>query len=129
VTDSLLEQLDGKGNEQSIIRLDRIMHAAEGLLFRTSHMLALPSVNFNALMSKWSFAVYNLMLFLGQMAILTLVFAGLLNLKSYVGTQQLLDAGRTLQMVVANPVYQIIFFVMVFVHGRTVLFRLDDKEV
>jgi hypothetical protein len=129
VTDSMLEQLDGKGSEQTVIRLDRIMHAAAGLLFRASHMLALPSVNFNALMSKWSFAVYNFMLFLGQMAIFTLVFGGLVNLYSYLSVQQFVDVRRTLQMIVTNPIYQVIFFIMIFVHGRTVLFRLDDKEI
>lgn len=129
VTDSMLEQLDGKGNEQAVIRLDRIMHAVEGLLFRASHMLALPSVNFNALMSKWSFAVYNFMLFLGQMAIFTLIFGGLINLNSYLSTQQFVDVRRTFQLIVTNPIYQVIFFIMIFVHGRTVLFRLDDKEV
>lgn len=129
VTDSMMEQLDGKGSEQTIIRVDRIMHAVEGLLFRTSHMLALPSVNFNALMSKWSFAVYNFMLFLGQMAIFTLFFGVLINLNSYLSAQHFVDVRRTLQMIVANPVYQVVFFIMIFVHGRTVLFRLDDKEI
>jgi ubiquinone biosynthesis protein len=129
VTDSMLEQLDGKGSEQTIIRVDRIMHAVEGLLFRVSHSLALPSVNFNALMSKWSFAVYNLLLFLGQMTILTLVFGLLMNLNLYLRTQQFGSAERIFQMIVSNPIYQIFFFIMIFVHGRTVLFRLDDKEV
>jgi hypothetical protein len=129
VTDSIFEQVDGKGNEQTIIRVDRIMHAVEGLMFRVSHMLALPSVNFNALMSKWSFAVYNFMLFLGQMAIITLIFGGLINLNSYLSSQHFMDVRRTLQLIVANQIYQVIFFIMIFVHGRTVLFRLDDKEV
>jgi len=129
VTDSMMEQLDGKGNEQSIIRLDRIMHAAEGLLFRASHMLALPSVNFNALMSKWSFAVYNLMLFLGQMVVFTLVFGLLINLKFYLSAQHFVNVGQTFQIIIANPVYQVTFFIMIFVHSRTVLFRLDDKEI
>jgi ubiquinone biosynthesis protein len=129
VTDSMLEQMDGKGNEQTIIRVDRIMHAVEGLIFRVSHMLSLPSVNFNALMSKWSFAAYNFMLFLAQMAIFTLVCGLLINIKSYISAQQFLSIGRTFQLVVGNPIYQIVFFIMIFVHGRTVLFRLDDKEV
>ncbi len=129
VTDSLLDQMDGKNNEQSIIRLDRIAHAVEGLLFRASHMLSLPSVNFNALMSKWSFAVYNLFLFLGQMAILTMAFGFLIGLKSYFDIQQFMGISSVLHVVVTNPIYQIIFFIMLFVHGRTVLFRLDDKEV
>ena len=129
VTDSMLDQMDGKGNEQAIIRLDRIMHAVEGLLFRAAHMLSLPSVNFNALMSKWSFAVYNLFLFLGQMAIFTLLFGILISLKFYFDAQQLMSINQVLQKVVTNPVYQIIFFIMIFVHGRTILFRLDDKEI
>lgn len=129
VTDNILDQLDGKGNEQSIIRLDRIAHAVEGLLFRVSHSLTLPSVNFSALMSKWSFAVYNFVLFLVQVAMMTLVFGLLVNLDLYLQTQQFGSIGRVLQMVVTNPIYQIVFFILIFVHGRTVLFRLDDKEV
>jgi predicted unusual protein kinase regulating ubiquinone biosynthesis (AarF/ABC1/UbiB family) len=129
VTDNILDQLDGKGNEQSIIRLDRIAHAVEGLLFRVSHSLALPSVNFNALMSKWSFAVYNFVLFLGQLSIITLAFGLFINLNIYLGSRQLGDIKYVFQAIMTNPIYQIIFFIMLFVHGRTVLFRLDDKEV
>jgi hypothetical protein len=129
VTDTMLDQLDGKGTEQSVIRLDRIVHAVEGLLFRVSHSLALPSVNFNALMSKWSFAVYNFVLFLGQLSIITLAFGLFINLNIYLGSRQLGDIKYVFQAIMTNPIYQIIFFIMLFVHGRTVLFRLDDKEV
>ena len=129
VTDSMLDQMDGKGNEQTIIRLDRIAHAVEGLFFRASHMLSLPSVNFNTLMSKWSFAVYTLLRFLGQTAALTLIFAFLINIKFYFDEQQFMNVYDTFFNVVTNPVYQIILFITIFIHGRTVLFRLDDKEV
>jgi len=129
VTDSVFDQLDGKGNEQTIIRLDRILHAAEGLLFRTSHILSLPTVNFNALMSKWSFAVYNLFLFAGQMVILTLAFAFFASLNFYLNVHQLMNLNLVFQAVVTNPVFQIIFIILIFVNGRTVLFRLDDKEI
>ncbi|MFO7584039.1 MAG: AarF/ABC1/UbiB kinase family protein [Anaerolineales bacterium] len=129
VTDSILDQMDEKGNEQTIIRLDRIAHAVEGLVFRASHVLSLPSVNFNALMSKWSFAVYSLLRFVGQTVMLTLVFAFLANIRLYLSEQHFMNVYESLQAVVTNPVYQVIFFIMLFVHGRTVLFRLDDKEV
>lgn len=129
VTDSILDQMDEKGNEQTIIRLDRIAHAVEGLVFRASHVLSLPSVNFNALMSKWSFAVYSLLRFIGQTVMLTLVFAFLANTRLYLSEQHFMNVYESLQAVVTNPVYQVIFFIMLFVHGRTVLFRLDDKEV
>src|ERR1051325_500977 len=75
ITESILDQFDGKGTEQTVIRLDRIAHAAEELVFRTSHMLSLPTVNFNALMGKWSFAIYTLFRWISQAAILTLIFA------------------------------------------------------
>ena len=129
VVDTLVDQMDGKGNEQTIIRLDRIAHAVDGLLFRTSHMLSLPSVNFNALMSKWSFALYNFLRFVGQTVVLSLLFAFVLNVLAYLNTQEFLNLPSVAQHVVTNPIYQIIFFILLFVHGRTVLYRLDDKEV
>jgi len=129
VTDSILDQMDGNGNEQMIIRLDRIAHAAEGLFARTSHMLSLPSVNFNALMSKWSFAVYMLLRFIGQSVVLTLIFALFTALQLQASAQPALDVTNIFRKVMASPVYQILLLVMIFVNGRTVLFRMDDKEV
>lgn len=129
VTDSLQDQMDGKGNEQTVIRLDRIAQAAEGLVFRTMHMLSLPSVNFNVLMSKWSFAVYILLRFLGQMGVLTLIFALLTGLRLYLAAGQSMYVFDLLRSVGTNPVYQIILLVLIYANGRTVLYRLDDKEV
>ena len=129
VTDSILDQMDGNGNEQMIIRLDRIANAVESMFFRTSHMLSLPSVNFNSLMSKWSFAVYTLFRFIGQTVALSLVFAFLISLQFYLDAQGPINAVNLLQRVISNPVYQIFLLVMIFVNGRTILFRLDDKEI
>lgn len=129
VTDSVLDQMDGKGTEQTIIRMDRIAQAARSLVFRTSHMLSLPSVNFNSLMSKWSYAVYTLLLFFGQTAVLTLAFFLIMGAQSYVDGQQPLNVLDIFQTVIANPVYQVLLLVAVFVSGRTVLYRLDDKEI
>jgi ubiquinone biosynthesis protein len=129
VTDSILDQVDGKGSEQLVIRMDRIAHAVEGLLFRTSHMLSLPAVNFNSLMSKWSFAIYMAFRFTGHVILLTLVSVFLIGIQSYLKTQQSLDIFYLIQQAVSNPVYQFLILVIVFVNGRTVLFRLDDKEI
>lgn len=129
VTDSILDQMDGKGSEQMVIRLDRIAHAAESLFFRTSHMLSLPSVNFNSLMSKWSFAIYMLLRFIGQAIFLTLIVAAAIGFQLYFKTQQPVNFINVIQTAVSNPVYQILLLVMVFVNGRTVLFRMDDKEI
>jgi predicted unusual protein kinase regulating ubiquinone biosynthesis (AarF/ABC1/UbiB family) len=128
VTDSILNQLDGKGNEQTIIRMDRVAHAVEGLLFRASHMLSFPSVNFNALMSKWSYAVYTMLRFIGQASVLTLIFTVLASFNLY-SARQPVNVINVLQGVISNPVYQILLLGTIFLNGRTVLFRMDDKEI
>ncbi len=77
VTDTVLDRLEGKSNEQLIIRMDRLFQTMEGLFFRTIHMFSLPSVNFNSLMSKWSFTVYIAVRFFTQVLGTTAVALGL----------------------------------------------------
>lgn len=129
VTDSIKEQLDGKQNEQLTIRMDRIAHTVEGLFFRTTHMLALPSVNFSALMSKWSFVVYILFRFFAQSIGVTLIAGLFTGVYLYFGAQQTINANNFIQSVLTQPVYQAVILVLIFVNGRTVLMRMDDKEV
>ncbi len=128
VTVSVLAQLDGKNTENTIIRIDRLAHMIQGLLFRTSHMLSLPSVNFNSLMSKWSFAIYTLLRFVIRTLLFTLVFAGVLALQLYRAGQPI-EVLPLFQSMLMNPAYQLVLLLLVFIHGRIVLFRLDDKEV
>lgn len=129
VTDTMLDQLDGKGIERTIIRLDRIAHAVEGLAFRTSHALSLPSVNFNILMGKWSFAVYTLLRFIGQAAVLTLFTMFATSLQIYMETQQSVNILHVFQSLAANPFYQILLLLLFYVNGKAILYRWDDKEV
>lgn len=128
VTDAIANQLDGAGNEQTVIRLDRIADTVESLLFRTIHMLAVPSVNFNTLMSKWSFAVYISVRFFWQALAITFVTALVVALDLYLGKQSI-QPYAVLQQVATNPFFQIVVLLLVFINGRTVLFRMDDKEV
>jgi ubiquinone biosynthesis protein len=129
VTEAIMDHADGKGNEQAIIRLDRIAQALDGFLFRASHMLSLPTVNFNALMSKWSFAFYTMLRFLGQAALLTFLFALVTSLQLYLTTGQSPFPLDVIQKLISNPVYQTLLLITIFVNGRTVLFRMDDKEM
>ena len=128
VTDAISNQLDGVGSEQTIIRLDRIAYTVESLLFRTIHTLAVPSVNFNTLMSKWSFAVYTFVRFFWQVLTLTFITVCVIALDMYLGKQSI-DVYAVLQEVTTNPFYQIVVLLLVFINGRTALFRMDDKEV
>ena len=124
----MLDRLEGKSNEQFIIRLDRIAQMVRGLVFRTTHMFSLPSVNFSALMSKWSFAVYILIRFIGQVLALTLLTLLAVALRATIGLHQPLDVLQLVQGILFNPIYQVVVLILVFVNGRTVLFRMDDKE-
>ncbi len=129
VTENVLDRLEGKSNEQVVLRLDRVFQTVEGLLFRTMHMFSLPTVNFNVLMSKWSFAVYILVRFAAQVLTLTGVMAGLLVANDYLYRLGPLDGRAAIASTIANPIYQIILLMLVFISGRTVLFRMDDKDV
>jgi ubiquinone biosynthesis protein len=129
VTENILDRLDGKGNEQLIIRVDRVAQTVEGLLNRMNHMFSLPSVNFNVLMSKWSFAVYTLVRFLTLALGVTAIAVALAAGYSYLGARQPVNIQNVILLAVTNPIYHGILLVLLFVNGRTVLFRLDDKEV
>ena len=129
VTETIMDRMDGRGTEQTIIRLDRMAHAIEGLVFRTTHMLSLPSVNFNALMSKWSYAIYMMFRFIGHVVSLTLIFLLIGLVQSFLGGERSIDFLNMIKGTALNPVFQIILLVLVYVNGKTVLYRLDDKEI
>jgi ubiquinone biosynthesis protein len=129
VTESYLDYLEGEPNEKLIIRIDRISHILTGLFFRTRRMLALPTVNFNALMSKWSFAVFILLRFVAQLTAVTGAAALIRTASSLLtGSVLLLDPRLILPELIANPLYVMVVLLLVFANGRTVLFRLDDKD-
>ena len=128
VTDTLLAIQEGTSDEQLIIRMDRIATVLEGFFLRLRHMLSLPSVNFNALTSKWSFAFYTLLRFLGA-ALAVTVLAGLLVwLNLILSGRPLMSVYEVLQGLIGNPLYQAVLLLLLLVYGRTVLFRLDDQE-
>jgi hypothetical protein len=129
VTDSVVEQLDGKSNEQLIIRMDRLFQTMEGLFFRTIHMFSLPSVNFNVLMSKWSFAVYIAVHFFTQVLGTTAVALGFSAAYFVLLGKLPLVPRELLIWCITNPFYHAALLLLILVNGRTVLFRLDDKEV
>jgi predicted unusual protein kinase regulating ubiquinone biosynthesis (AarF/ABC1/UbiB family) len=126
---TVVDQLNGKTNEQLVIRLDRIAQTAEGLYFRTRHMLSLPTANFNALMSKWSFAIYTLVLFLVKALGVTVLAFLIFLLPQYLTGGQPVDWLGVFRTMAANPLYQIALLLLIFSSGRTVLFRMDDKEI
>jgi hypothetical protein len=91
------------GLSEAGVQTIRRAHAVEGLAFRTSHALSLPSVNFNILMGKWSFAVYTLLRFIAQAAVLTLFAMFATSLQIYMETQQSVNVLHVFQSLAANP--------------------------
>ena len=129
VTETILDQLDGKTNAQQVIRIDRILHTLQSFLLRTRHMLALPSVNFNSLMSKWSFVFYIFFRYIAQILGVTALAVIIGFAISYFNGQPAANLQELLKSILANPVYQLSLLVLTFVNGRIVLFRMDDKEI
>jgi len=129
MTTSLLDQLDGKGNEELVIRLDRVSQVLEGLFFRARRLLALPSVNFNALIDKWSFGIFILVQFLAEVVLVTGAAALVVAIRQLAGGQaQVLDPSAVLLSVITNPLYLAAILALLFTNGRIVVFRLDDKD-
>jgi hypothetical protein len=129
VADAIQEQFNEDSNQRLILRLDRLGGTIEGLFYRTRHQLSIPSVNFNAMMSKWAFAAYMLVLFLTQvMAVTGAAFlVGLVVL--FLSGEQGIEASQILRTVAGSRIYQLVLLALIFANGRTVLFRMDDKEV
>jgi len=128
MTDALLAIQDGKTDEQLIIRMDRIATILEGFFVRTRHMLSLPSVNFSTLTSKWSYAFYTLLRFLGASLAVTVLAGALVSLNLIVGGRPALSVDELIRFLIGNPLYQAMLLLLLLVNGRTVLFRMDDRE-
>jgi hypothetical protein len=111
------------------LRLDRVVNTGEGLIFRLRHVLAIPSVNFHMMMSKWSFAFSTLIGFSAQVALVTLVamlIAGLVNLA---GGEMPGDIAGLLEAAISSRVYQAVILILALINGRNVLVRMDDSEL
>ena len=129
VTDTVLDRLEGKSNEQFIIRVDRIFQTLESLYFRTIHMFSLPSINFTVMISKWSFTVYTVVRFVTQVFVVTALALGLAVGSAALSGVTPIDVRAIAVRVIGNPFYQAGLLLLIFINARAILFRLDDKEV
>ena len=129
VTNSILDQLDGKTNERLVIRVDRMLRTVEDFILRARHMLTLPTVNFSSLMSKWSFAFYILFRYIGQILGVTALAVMSGYAVCYFKGLEMPSLPSLAKWIMTNPVYLLSLLALTFVNGRTVLFRMDDKEI
>jgi ubiquinone biosynthesis protein len=124
-TRQMTEGLDDK----FYLRLERWVNAGEGLFFRLRHMLAIPSVNFSMLMSKWSFAIFTIITFAAQAAVVTGLGMTALAATNYLAGIEFTSGRALLEQLITNRFYQLIILFLFFINSRSLLFRLDDKEV
>jgi predicted unusual protein kinase regulating ubiquinone biosynthesis (AarF/ABC1/UbiB family) len=129
VTETVLDRLEGKSNEQLIIRMDRIFQTLEGLYSRIIHMFSLPSVNFTIMMSKWSYTAYTTVRFATQALVVTAIAVGLAVAGAALSGATPVDVRAAAAQAIASPYYHAVLLLLVFINARKILFRLDDKEV
>jgi ubiquinone biosynthesis protein len=129
VTETVLDRLEGKSNEQLIIRMDRVFQTLENLYFRTIHSFSLPSVNFNKLMSKWSYFIYMILRIITQAFFVTVIAVAAASARAVLSGATSIDVRTVAESVIRSPLYFAVLLLLVFFNGRAILFRLDDKEV
>ncbi len=114
-------------DETLYLRLEQLANTMLGLFFRARHSVTLPRVGFNALMSKGSFVVSTLTGFLAQAAAMALLLAaGLAAIAIWHGTR--VAFGDAVSTALRSDLYTLVIVVLVFLNGRALLFRLEDKD-
>ena len=126
VTAAIQDRLEGKNDETYLLRMDRLVRMLQGFYFRITHVLAMPGVNFGTMVNKWAYAFYILIRFFAQALVLTGI--GVLLVALFSGGSQV-PMKVLIQQVLANPFYRAAIIALIFIDGRTVLFRFDDKDV
>jgi ubiquinone biosynthesis protein len=116
-------------DDKIYLRLERWVNAGEGMFFRLRHMLAIPSVNFSMLMSKWSFVILTIIVFVAQALLVTGVGVALAAAGHYLSGVEIINGRALLEQLLANRLYQLVILFLFIINSRSLLFRLDDKEV
>jgi hypothetical protein len=91
-------------------------------------MLSLPSVNFTTLTSKWSYAFYTLLRFLGGALAVTVLAGLLVHSNLLLSGQPVLSLYALFVFLIGQPLYQAVLLLLLLVNGRAALFRMDDRE-
>jgi ubiquinone biosynthesis protein len=116
-------------DDKIYLRLERWVNAVEGLFFHLRHMLAVPSVNFSSLMSKWSFTILTVIVFIAQALAVTGVGMAVVAAAHYLAGTEITGVRALLEQLVTNWIYLAVILFLFIINSRSLLFRLDDKEI
>ncbi|MCI0398651.1 MAG: AarF/ABC1/UbiB kinase family protein [Chloroflexi bacterium] len=129
VNKNLRQQLRRGGDDKIYLRLERMTKVGEGLYYRVRQLAAQPAVSFHTLLGKWSFAFIILFRFLYQALLVTGMALTLAILPVLLTGTTAINWPGIWAQTITNRVYQFVIILLVFVNGRNVLFRMDDKDV
>ena len=128
----MAERLVGRAARPSgnalYLKIEELAGTSEALFFRMRHLLALPRVNFSSMMGKGSHSFVMMSRFIVQTLILTGVatYATVLvgRVLGYDVTYR-----TALVSVGSARLYQAAVAFLLFVNARSMIFRLEDKDV
>jgi predicted unusual protein kinase regulating ubiquinone biosynthesis (AarF/ABC1/UbiB family) len=123
------KQVRKGGTDRNYLVLDRVTSTGDRIFQRIRQVAATPAVSFSTMMSKWSFAFFMLIKFLYQVLLVSVVALGVAFSIQLIAGDGRLNLIAAVQMVVTDRVYLLIVLFLLFVNGRSVLFRMDDTEV
>jgi len=124
---SLKRRVDTPLDDTAYLRLEQLANTGLGLFFRMRHALSMPRVAFNSLMSKGSFLFATLVTFATQALATAVVLAGGLALAgAWLGHDP--SFRRALGAVFDAGSYRALLLLLIFLNGRALLFRFDDKD-
>ncbi|MEI6666781.1 MAG: AarF/ABC1/UbiB kinase family protein [Acidobacteriota bacterium] len=109
------------------LEFERLANTADSLFYRMRHALAIPRVNFSALMSKGSFAVYMGIRLGAQVLGLAALATGALVAGHWVSVGEVISGREALAQVTSAGLFRLAATAIVFLNTRKLLFRMDDK--
>lgn len=110
------------------LKIEEVAGTAEGLFFRMRHLLTLPRVNFSAMTGKGSYSFVMLAKFATQSLLLAALATYLIVLAGDM-LQYAITFRQAFQSVISARLYQAVVAFLFFVNVRSMIFRLEDKDV
>jgi len=109
------------------LKLEDFAKTSEMLLYRTQNALGSPPFNYQSLMGKWVYAISVGIKLIGKLFLLTLI-AGPIIAGRHFMAGSVLPPVEILQSLQTNPLYLVIFTILILISIRQILFRLRDQE-
>ena len=126
---AIARRIGAPADKMRYLQLEQVAGIAEGLFFRLRHGLALPHINFNAMIGKGSYTFVRFMKFTTQVIAVTAIGVALVMVGRALRGYDVVSYQAAIGWVFSSKLFHAIVALLLFVNSRAVLFRLDDKDV